>query len=159
MTDENRWLSDAEQRMWRAYLDSTRLLLRELEVQLVADGGITFADFEVLVLLSEAQHRRLRMGELTEAAVATRGGTAGAVSRLARAGWLRRIGCQEDKRGWFAELTESGQEKLESVSAGHVDALRRNLFDLLSPRDVDLFAHAYTQIRANLVDGSDPPSC
>ncbi len=158
MTDENRWLSDAEQRMWRAYLDSTRLLLRELEVQLLADGGITFADFEVLVLLSEAQHRRLRMGELTEAAVATRGGTARAVSRLARAGWLRRIGCQEDKRGWFAELTESGREKLESVSAGHADVLRRNLFDLLSPRDVGLFAHAYTQIRANLLGSADPRS-
>jgi len=159
VAEEVRWLSDAEQRMWRAYLDSTRLLLRELEVQLVADGGISFADFEVLVLLSEAQHRRLRMGELAEAAVTTRGGTAGAVSRLARTGWLRRIGCQEDKRGSFAELTESGQEKLESVSAGHVDALRRNLFDLLSPRDVDLLAHAYTQIRANLLGCSDPRSC
>ncbi|WP_409429530.1 MarR family winged helix-turn-helix transcriptional regulator [Mycobacterium sp. SMC-11] len=140
--------------MWRAYLDSTRLLLRELEAQLFADGGITFADFEVLMLLSEAQHRRLRMGELTEAAVATRGGIAGAVSRLARAGWLRRVGCDEDRRGWFAELTEAGQAKLESVTGGHVAALRRNLFDLLSPRDVDLFAHAYAQVRANLSESS-----
>ncbi|KLO27726.1 MarR family transcriptional regulator [Mycolicibacter heraklionensis] len=145
--------------MWRGYLDSTRLLLRELEVQLVADGGITFADFEVLVLLSEARQRRLRMGELTEAAVTTRSGTTGAVSRLARAGWLRRVGCDEDKRGWFAELTDSGLAKLESVSGGHVATLRRNLFDLLSARDVDLFAHAYAQIRDNLSESADPRSC
>lgn len=159
MTEEIRWLNETEQRMWRGFLDSTRLLLRELDFQLFADGGITFADFEVLVLLSEARQRRLRMGEITEAAVTTRGGTAGAVSRLARAGWLRRVGCEEDKRGLFAELTDAGLAKLESVSGGYAGTLRRNLFDLLSARDVDLFAHAYAQIRANLLESSDPRSC
>jgi len=64
-TGEVRWLSEPEQRMWRGYLDSTRLLLRELEVQLLADGGLTYADFEVLVLLSEAPRRRLRMAEIS----------------------------------------------------------------------------------------------
>jgi len=45
MAEEIHWLSEAEQRMWHGYPDSTRLLFRELDRQLVADRGIAFADF------------------------------------------------------------------------------------------------------------------
>lgn len=61
------WLSAAEYEMWRGYLDSTRLLLRALDRQLEVDAGISFADFEVLALLSEAPERRLRMSEIADA--------------------------------------------------------------------------------------------
>lgn len=152
--EEVRWLSESEQRMWRGYLDTTRLLLRALDRQLAADAGISFSDFGVLVLLAEAPARRLRMSQLADAMMTTRSGVTRAVNRLADAGWLRRIECEEDKRGWYAELTDAGAGKLESVSPGHVSAVRRNVFDLLSPRDVELFAHAYAQIRANLLEDS-----
>jgi DNA-binding MarR family transcriptional regulator len=138
--------------MWRGYLDSTRLLLRALDRQLEADAGISFADFEVLVLLSEAPQQRLRMSELAEAAVTSRSGVTRAVTRLAEAGWLQRVVCEEDKRGSYAELTAAGMAKLRSAAPGHVSAVRRKLFDLLSPRDVDLFAHAYEQILANFLE-------
>lgn len=146
------WLSDTEQRMWRGYLDSTRLLLRSLDRQLAAEAGITLADFEVLVLLSEAPQTRLRMNELADATITTRSGVTRAVSRLADAGWVRRVECAEDKRGFYAELTDAGAAKLASASPGHVAAVRANLFDLLSPRDVELFAHAYAQIRDHLLE-------
>lgn len=45
MAEEIHWLREAEQRMWRGYPDSTRLLFREFDRQLVADRGIAFADF------------------------------------------------------------------------------------------------------------------
>lgn len=150
--DEVRWLAEAEQRMWRGYLDSTRLLLRALDRQLIAESAITLSDYEVLVLLSEAPDRRMRMSQLADAMIATRSGVTRAANRLAGAGWLRRVECDEDKRGWYAELTDAGLAKLQEVSPGHVKAVRRNVFDLLSQRDVDLFAHAYAQIRANLLE-------
>ena len=153
--EEVPWLSESEHRMWRGYLDSTRLLLRALDRQLEADADISSADFEVLVLLSEAPQRRLRMSELADAAVTTRSGVTRAANRLAKLGWLRRAACPDDKRGWFAELTEPGLEKVRSAAPGHVATVRRNLFDLLSPRDVELFAHAYAQIRAHLLEDSD----
>lgn len=141
--------------MWRGYLDSTRLLLRALDRQLETDARISFADFEVLALLSEAPQRRLRMNEIAEAATTTRSGVTRAVARLADAGWLQRAECEEDKRGWYAELTDAGMAKLASAAPGHVSAVRRAVFDLLSPRDVHLFAHAYEQIRANLLEERD----
>ncbi|MGV9802293.1 MarR family winged helix-turn-helix transcriptional regulator [Mycobacterium sp. NPDC003449] len=153
--EETRWLSPSEQRMWRGFLDSTRLLLQALDRRLEADGGISFSDFEVLVLLSEAPQQRLRMSQIAESTLTTRSGVTRAVSRLADSGWLRRVDCEEDKRGLYAELTESGMAKLAAVAPRHVSAVRRNLFDLLSPRDVELFGHAYTQIRDHLLESPD----
>ncbi|MGV0717360.1 MarR family transcriptional regulator [Mycolicibacterium sp. XJ662] len=154
---EVEWLSGAEQQMWRGYLDSTRLLLRALDRQLEVNAAISFADYEVLGLLSEAPQRRLRMSEIAGAAVTTRSGVTRAVNRLADAGWLRRVPCPEDKRGLFAELTEAGFAKLQSAAPGHVATVRRNVFDLLSPRDVRLFTHAYAEIRAHLLDDAERP--
>ena len=62
-----RWLTDDEQRAWRAYLDATRLLMQALDRQLMQDSGISLADFELLVALSEAPDRSMRMRDLADA--------------------------------------------------------------------------------------------
>ena len=149
---EPRWLDDAEQRMWRGYLDSNRLLMRSLDKQLQDDAGMSFADFEALVVVSEAPGRRIRMSQLADAMSATRSGVTRAVTRLVSEGWLIRVECPEDKRGAYAELTEAGLAKLRQAAPGHVGAVRRYLFDLLSPKDVASFGQAYDRIRTNLLD-------
>lgn len=149
---EPHWLDDSEQRMWRGYLDSTRLLMRALDAQLQADVGMSFADFEALAVVSEEPGRRIRMSRLADAMNATRSGVTRAVTRLVAEGWLIRGECPEDKRGAYAELTDAGLAKLQEAAPGHVEAVRRYLFDLLSPRDVTLFAQAFDQIRTNLLD-------
>lgn len=137
--------------MWRAYLDSTRLLLRSLDRQLATDARINLSDFEILALLSEAPQQRMRMNELADITVATRSGVTRAVKRLVDAGLVQQVKCVEDKRGLYAELTEAGLAKLRAAAPGHVDAVRANLFDLLSPREVEQFARCYAQIRDNLL--------
>ncbi|MEB3071738.1 MarR family winged helix-turn-helix transcriptional regulator [[Mycobacterium] vasticus] len=148
---ETQWLSEEEQQMWRGYLDSNRLLMRALERQMSTESGINSADYEILALLSEAPQQRMRMNELADITVTTRSGVTRAVKRLIDAGWVRQAKCDEDKRGLFAELTETGLEKLRAAAPGHVKAVRTNLFDLLSPREVEMFTHSYAQIRDNLL--------
>ena len=137
--------------MWRGYLDSNRLLMRALDRQLAADSNINLSDFEILALLSEAPQQRMRMNELADGTVTTRSGVTRAVKRLTDAGWVQQTKCDEDKRGLYAELTEAGTEKLRAAAPGHVNAVRTNLFDLLSAREVELFTHSYAQIRDNLL--------
>ncbi|MBX8688529.1 MarR family winged helix-turn-helix transcriptional regulator [Mycolicibacterium porcinum] len=144
------WLSEAEQQMWRRYLDASRLLHQTMDRQLVRDSAITLADFEVLVMLSEAPDRRLRMSELASGACTTRGGATRTVQRLVAAGWVRRVKCEDDKRGSMAELTEGGAKKLAQVAPGHVSAVRENFIDLLSPRDVDRLTYLYGEMRDHL---------
>ncbi|MFC9356380.1 MarR family winged helix-turn-helix transcriptional regulator [Rhodococcus sp. NPDC057014] len=147
-----RWLSAEEQNTWRAYLDATRLLLQALDRQLTRDAGISFTDFELLVVLSEAPQRQLRMRELADAVTTTRSGVTRAINRLVEAGWVRRLECKDDKRGMLAELTDAGAEKLAAASPGHVAEVRRDMFDLLSPRDVAILGHDFSEMRAHLLE-------
>lgn len=150
---EAKWLGDDEQRLWRAYLDATRLLFQNLDKQLLRDSDISFADFEILVLLSEAPDRRMRMRDLADASTTTRSGITRAVSRMENAGWVRRVECESDRRGAWAELTDVGYARLAEAGPGHVEAVRENMFDLLSPDDVTSMAEAFTRMRDRMIDG------
>ncbi|GAB2635961.1 MarR family transcriptional regulator [Prescottella soli] len=151
MTDTP-WLSDDEHRLWRAYLDATRLLLQELDRQLVSDAALPFGDYEILVLLSEAPEKRLRMSELADASTVSRSGITRAVARLAKAGQVRRVECESDKRGAWAELTDDGAARLAQAGPGHVAAVRANMLDLLSPRDIMVMTHRFSEMRQHLLD-------
>lgn len=147
------WLNDDEQRLWRGYLDATRLLIQNLDKQLLGDAGISFTDFEILVLLSESTDRRMRMRDLADASTTTRSGITRAVSRMENNGWVRRVECESDRRGAWAELTDSGLDVLTAASPGHVEAVRTSMFDHLSPDDVTMMADAFVRMRTHLTDG------
>lgn len=147
---ETSWLDPAEQEAWRAYLDSTRLLLQALDRQLEADADISLLDYEVLVKLSEAPGRRMRMRDLANATLSTRSGTTRAVTRLEQTGWVRRVECENDKRGMEAELTDEGAAKLAATAPGHVAAVRAHMFDLLTPRQVENIRAVGARMRDHL---------
>ncbi|UYP20711.1 MarR family transcriptional regulator [Rhodococcus sp. Z13] len=147
---EVNWLSRDEHRLWRAYLDATRTLMQNLDRQLLRDAGISLTDFEILVLLSEAPGRRMRMRDLADAGTTTRSGITRAVSRLENAGRVRRVECESDRRGAWAELTDTGFDTLTAAGPGHVRAVRENMFDLLSPDDVATMTAAFTRMRERM---------
>src|SRR5262245_58383087 len=97
-----RWLSADEQRVWRAYLTATQLLSAQLDRELQHDSGIPHTYYEILVRLSEAPGRVLRMSELAQASESSRSRLSHAVARLEEAGWVRRQTCPTDRRGSFA---------------------------------------------------------
>ncbi|HEY7137066.1 MAG TPA: MarR family transcriptional regulator, partial [Acidimicrobiia bacterium] len=135
--NEPRWLTHDEQRAWRAYLDANRLLVEAIDQELQRDAGIPHTYYEILVRLSEAPGRRLRMSELAEAATASRSRMSHAVARLEVMGWVRRDECPTDRRGQVAALTDEGFAALEAAAPAHVDCVRRSLFDQLTPDQVD----------------------
>lgn len=133
MTADTHWLDDDEQRTWRAFLTAQRLLFDRLERQLQRDAGLPHAYYEILVRLSEAPDRTLRMSQLADSSLSSRSRLSHAVARLEAAGWVRRRACTEDRRGAFAELTPAGLAKLQEAAPGHVEAVRTHLFDALAP--------------------------
>ena len=133
---EPRWLNDEEQATWRAYLRATHLLTVQLERELQADSELSHADYEILVQLSEAPDRRLRMSELASFTQSSRSRLSHAVARLERLGWVTRASCPTDKRGAFAVLTDTGFATLAAAAPGHVEGVRTHLFDQLSPDQV-----------------------
>ncbi|HVA60963.1 MAG TPA: MarR family transcriptional regulator [Mycobacteriales bacterium] len=132
-----RWLSEPEQRTWRAFLSATQLLVEELDRELQHDAGMPHGYYEILVRLSESPNQALRMSDLATAAYSSRSRVSHAVSRLEEAGWISREECPTDRRGQVAVLTPTGFAALAAAAPGHVEGVRTHLFDQLTPEQVD----------------------
>jgi DNA-binding MarR family transcriptional regulator len=133
---EPHWLNDEEQRTWRAFLAATRHLFEELDRELQRDAGIPHSYYVILVALSEAPGRVLRMTELAKIVGSSPSRLSHAVTRLEEQGWVRRSACATDRRGALAHLTEAGFDALRAWAPGHVEAVRCHLFDRLTPAQV-----------------------
>lgn len=131
-----RWLSTDEQRTWRAFLVANRRLFDAIDTQLQRDSGIPHAYYEIMVRLSEAEGRSLRMSELAAASESSRSRLSHAVARLEERGWVTRANCSTDRRGLTATLTDAGFAALAEAAHGHVEQVRRSLFDVLTPEQV-----------------------
>lgn len=150
LDDGFRWLTEDEQRAWRALLTALQMLFEGLDRQLLCDSGVPHADYEVLVRLSEADNRSLRMSELAGNTLFSRSRTSHAVRRLEALGWVTRAGHPEDRRGTIATLTDKGFGVLEAAAPGHVDFVRRTVFEPLSRRQVDELRRIAERIGAAL---------
>lgn len=133
---ETRWLSADEQCTWRAFLGAGQLLFDRLERELQRDAGMPHAYYEILVNLSEAPGRTMRMSDLAERSLSSRSRLSHAADRIERLGWIERLDCPEDKRGSYARLTDEGFAILERAAHGHVEAVRTHLFDQLDAQQV-----------------------
>ena len=131
-----RWLDEEEQRTWRAFLTAAQLLFDELDRQLQRDSSLPHTYYEILVRLSEAPQRTLRMSQLAERSQSSKSRLSHAVARLEAAGWVMRKECPTDRRGQLAVLTDNGFAALAAAAPGHVEAVRSRLFDALSPEQV-----------------------
>ncbi len=134
--DEPRWLSDEEQRVWRAFREAVGMLNAHTETQLQREAGMPQAYYEVLVELSEAPDQVMRMSDLAVATRSSRSRLSHAVSKMEAKGWVRREACPTDKRGAFAHLTEEGFTAIKAAAPGHVEAVRTAVFDQLTSEQV-----------------------
>ncbi|MEV0644469.1 MarR family transcriptional regulator [Phytomonospora sp. NPDC050363] len=132
-----RWLDEGEQELWRAYLWSSRLLFEELDRQLQRDAGIPHAYYMILSALSEAPGRELTMTELAGTVRGSASRLSHAVSRLEESGWVCRERRAGDRRTTMARLTEEGLAVVVAAAPGHVETVRRLLFDALEAGEVD----------------------
>jgi len=147
---EPRWLDTEEMRAWRGYLGLVRLLDDRLNRDLQEQSGLTSADYEILVRLSEAPERRLRMTELAQGAMISKSRLSHQMTRMESRGLACREGCPTDRRGAFAVLTARGFDALVSAAPGHVASVRRHLFDPLSREQVEALGKLSDAVIAGL---------
>jgi DNA-binding MarR family transcriptional regulator len=133
---ETRWLDREDQRTWRTFMLATRLLFEQFDRELQRGASMPTAHYEVLVRLSEAPQRRLRMSDLADRSQSSRSRLSHAIARLEEAGWVAREACPSDRRGAFAVLTDAGFAALEAAAPVHVESVRAHLFDQLDPRQL-----------------------
>jgi DNA-binding MarR family transcriptional regulator len=125
---------------WRSFLRSHASILRMLDAELAAEHGMTARDYEVLLYIAQAPDRRLPMSALAEQTMLTRSGITRLVDGLVTAGLIERVSCRNDARVSYAQLTESGYEKLRQAGCTHVASIRRLFLEHFSPEEIDQLA-------------------
>jgi DNA-binding MarR family transcriptional regulator len=151
-TPETRWLTASEQQTWRAFLTACQTMFTAVEAQLQQGAGFPHGYYEILVRLSEAPGRALRMSQLAEASASSKSRLSHAVARLEERGWIQRMECPTDRRGQIAQLTDEGFAALAAAAPSHVAQVRRSLIDVLTPEQVGQLK----QISDAIVAAGDP---
>lgn len=131
-----RWLSAPEQHAWRGLLQMTTRLEAQLNRELQATSGLSLADYEVLVPLSEAPQGRRRVFQLASDLGWERSRLSHHLTRMQRRGLITREDCDADRRGAFVVLTDAGRSAIEEAAPAHVGTVRRLVFDGLSGEQV-----------------------
>jgi DNA-binding MarR family transcriptional regulator len=154
---ETRWLSGDEQAAWRSSLSAVQRLNVTVENQLQRDSGMSHADYEILVRLSEEPEHALRMSELADRTLFSRSRLSHAVGRLEKSGLVRREPYSGDRRGLCAVLTERGFQTLAAAAPGHVETVRQALFDQLTAQQIEQLTAIAQAVIAAVADSSRPP--
>ena len=116
---------------------------RVLDEDLDESERLSLHQYAVLMFLSEAADRRMRIGDLACHTSLTISGVTRLVNRLADEGLVERVRCDDDGRGFFAVLTQEGMTRLESAYPAHLASARRHVIDHLAGFDLEELATAF----------------
>lgn len=153
-TTATRWLDAEQQRSWRAYLVGTTLLMDRLDRELRDKHDVSMPEYEILVRLSEAPERRMRMAELAGSISHSRSRVTHTVARLEKDGLVLRTACASDRRGVEAVLTAEGFTRLEGAAHTHVEGVRRLMVDLASEEDFLAVGRVFNAVADNLIESN-----
>jgi DNA-binding MarR family transcriptional regulator len=112
---EGEALSSPQSEAWEALSSTYAAVSLRLQEALAQNDFPPLPWFDLLCAVAAAPEERMRMGELAEALVMTRGGLTKLVDRLVKAGLLERTFCETDRRVSYATLLPAGAEMLAEM--------------------------------------------
>jgi DNA-binding MarR family transcriptional regulator len=148
--DGSTWLDDREQRAWRSLLALHADLVQYVERQLRARDGLSRADYEVLVLLSEAPPAGLRAFEIGEALRWDKSRLSQHLTRMQGRGLVHRERCPTDQRGNVVVMTPQGRAAIEAAAGAHVADVRAVLLDHVTPAQLDVICELAEVVRTRV---------
>jgi DNA-binding MarR family transcriptional regulator len=117
---------------WSGFLQGHAQIVRALDAELEREHGLPLTSYDVLIQLSLAPDRRLRMFELADAIVLSRSGLTRLVERLERCGLVERERSEADLRHMYARLTDRGFEVVAEATPTHVAGVKERFLGRLS---------------------------
>jgi len=142
-------LSPRELQTYFALVESAALLHHTVEQHLRADGDLSDVQFQVLARLVD-EGGRATMTDLADGVVYSRSGLTHQAGLLEKAGLITRTRHPEDQRATLVEVTEAGRARVDQVMPGHLEVVRRMLFDQLSADDLDALADVLPRVRDHM---------
>lgn len=144
-----RHLDPIEMAAWRTFIETYNDLINALQADL-EPASLALGDYQVLVTLSEAENKAMRMCDLAEVLQLTPSGATRRLDGLVKAGWVERRNSDIDRRVMLAMLTPAGWDKLHEALVPHVRSVRAHLVDLLDESELKSLASVFGKVRAHL---------
>ncbi|WP_406718564.1 MarR family transcriptional regulator [Streptomyces althioticus] len=133
--DEVRWLTDEEERAWRAYRRMV-IAVQTRTVQDLATHGLSEPDYEVLSTLSEHPGGSRTLHEQAAKMGWSRSRLSRHATRMEARDLIRRAPDPTDGRGCLLVLTETGWDTLREAAPTHLDSVRRHFVDRLDAEEL-----------------------
>ncbi|MTV24277.1 MarR family transcriptional regulator [Nitriliruptoraceae bacterium ZYF776] len=137
-------------RAWRAFLTAHARITDVLARELKDDEGLPLTWYDVLVQLSEAPERRLRMQELANRVLLSKSGLTRLIDRMEQAGLVDRTPCDDDRRGTWATMTDAGFARIAATAPTHLRGVREHFADVVSEDEAVVLAAALERIADRL---------
>lgn len=110
------------------------------------------AYYGILVALSESTDGTARMSEMAAFMGYSPSRLSHAVTKMEEYGWVRRTPCPDDRRSTFVAITRGGRAALAATAPGHVDFVRRVVFEPLTVEEQQQLRNACQRILTALGD-------
>ncbi|MFC7432116.1 MULTISPECIES: MarR family winged helix-turn-helix transcriptional regulator [unclassified Agrococcus] len=136
---------------WRAYFEGSAMLAAALERRLKDACGLDLADFNILLLLSEAEGERMRMGTLARQLAFAPGRLTYRMQQMEAKGWVRRTPSTTDGRGTDAGLTDDGRRTLRRARPLHARHVEELFLSQISDDDAAHLGGIFSPVRATLL--------
>lgn len=141
------WLTDDQQRTWRAWLLGAARINDHLD-RVLRPHGLGLGDYEILVTLSESPNREMRMALLAEGVHQSRSRLTHAIARMESEGLVERRPASDDGRGVLAKLTDEGYALLARTAPTHVQSVRDIFIDVVDADDYAAIGRAMAAVLA-----------
>jgi DNA-binding MarR family transcriptional regulator len=148
-------LTDRERRALRGLVRLNATLFRQLARELQRDSGLSDADYEVLVNLTNAPGNRQRAFELCATMNWEKSRLSKHLTRMEQRGLVAREPCETDNRGAFVALTDAGRSAFGQAEPLHLEHVRQRLFAALTDQQLD----ALGEISAAVVEHLNRLEC
>ncbi|NUL43764.1 MarR family transcriptional regulator [Cellulosimicrobium funkei] len=146
-----------DRQAWRAYFEATALLQDRLDRTLKESAELQLADYNLLLLLSEAPGGRLRMGQLARLMVFSPSRVTYQVKTLAQRGLVERCAAATDRRGAEAVITDAGRHLFRRAAALHSRQVQDLFLDQLEDGEAETLLRVFSRLGRSLEGGEPGP--
>jgi DNA-binding MarR family transcriptional regulator len=137
-----------------ALMEAVSLLRHHVEQELRTEGDLSYVQFQLLARLADAPGQ-LTMTQLADGVVYSRSGLTYQAGLLEKAGLIARGPNPDDERGTLVAITKNGRDLVRNILPGHIQVVRRLLFDPLSTDDLHQLGDIMTRVRDHM--RAEPP--
>lgn len=112
---------------WTTLLTISRTLLEQVESDLKQSGFPPLSWYDALLEIEATGAEGIRPYELKDKLLLPQYGTSRLLDRLAKAGLIERMSCEDDRRGHTLQITDAGRKMRREMWPVYSTALRRNV--------------------------------